>query len=47
MKALRFYKAGDLRVEDIAEPECGPDQVMVNIQTPSNTNHLATTADYI
>jgi NADPH:quinone reductase-like Zn-dependent oxidoreductase len=33
MKALRFYKAGDLRVEDIAEPECGPDQVMVDIQT--------------
>jgi L-iditol 2-dehydrogenase len=35
MKALRFYKAGDLRVEDIAEPECGPDQVMVDIQTVS------------
>ncbi|MES1937767.1 2,3-butanediol dehydrogenase [Salinisphaera hydrothermalis] len=31
MKALRFHAAGDLRIEDVAEPaEPGPDQVVVS-----------------
>ena len=27
MKALRFYAPEDVRLEDVPEPQCGPDEV--------------------
>lgn len=29
MKALRFHGKGDIRVEDVEEPKCGPGKVKV------------------
>ncbi|RRD45821.1 zinc-dependent dehydrogenase [Tessaracoccus sp. OH4464_COT-324] len=31
MLALRFYAPGDLRLEDIPEPVCGPDEVKIKV----------------
>ncbi len=31
MKALRFYAPGDVRLEDVPEPECGPDEVKIRV----------------
>jgi L-iditol 2-dehydrogenase len=35
MKALRFYAPEDLRVEDVPEPECGPDEVKLKVKNCS------------
>ncbi len=35
MKALRFYAPGDLRVEDVPEPECGADEIKLKIKNCS------------
>ncbi len=35
MKALRFYAPGDLRLEDVPEPVCGPDQVKLRVRNCS------------
>src|SRR4029079_19254996 len=29
MKAWRFHAFGDMRLDDVPEPECGPDHVLV------------------
>ena len=31
MKALRFYAPEDVRLEDVPEPECGPDEVKIKV----------------
>ncbi|QIK71868.1 alcohol dehydrogenase catalytic domain-containing protein [Propioniciclava coleopterorum] len=31
MKALRFYAPGDVRLEEVPEPECGPDEVKIKV----------------
>lgn len=35
MKALRFYAPGDVRVEDVPEPECGPREVKIAVKNCS------------
>ena len=35
MKALRYYAPDDLRIEDVAEPECGPDEVKLKVKNCS------------
>ena len=35
MKALRFYAPGDVRVEDVPEPECGPREVKIKVKNCS------------
>lgn len=35
MKAVRFYAPGDVRIEDIPEPECGPDEIKVKVKNCS------------
>ncbi|MBF6136323.1 alcohol dehydrogenase catalytic domain-containing protein [Nocardia otitidiscaviarum] len=35
MKALRYYAPEDLRLEDIPEPECGPDQIKLRVRNCS------------
>ncbi len=35
MKALRFYAPGDLRVEDVPEPVCRPDEVKIRVRNCS------------
>ena len=35
MKALRFYAPEDVRLEDVAEPECGPDEVKLQVRNCS------------
>ncbi len=35
MKALRFYAPEDVRLEDVAEPECGPDEVKLRVRNTS------------
>lgn len=35
MKALRFYAPKDVRLEDVAEPECGPDEVKLRVRNCS------------
>jgi L-iditol 2-dehydrogenase len=35
MKALRFYAPEDVRLEDVAEPTCGPDEVKIKVRNCS------------
>jgi L-iditol 2-dehydrogenase len=35
MKALRFYAPEDVRLEDVPEPECGPDEVKLKVKACS------------
>ena len=35
MKALRFHAPGDVRLEDVPEPECGPDEVKIRVRNCS------------
>ncbi|QYJ05645.1 zinc-dependent dehydrogenase [Nocardioides panacisoli] len=35
MKALRFYAPGDLRLEDVPEPQCGPGEVKLRVRNCS------------
>ena len=35
MKALRFYAPGDLRLEDVPEPVCGPDEIKLRVRNCS------------
>jgi L-iditol 2-dehydrogenase len=35
MKALRFYAPGDVRLEDVPEPECGPREVKIKVKNCS------------
>jgi L-iditol 2-dehydrogenase len=35
MKALRFYAPEDVRIEDVPEPECGPDEVLLRVRNCS------------
>ena len=35
MKALRFYAPEDVRVEDVPEPECGPNEVKIRVKNCS------------
>ena len=35
MKALRFYAPEDIRLEDVPEPECGPDEVKLKVKNCS------------
>jgi L-iditol 2-dehydrogenase len=35
MKALRFYAPEDVRLEDVPEPECGPDEVKLRVRNTS------------
>jgi L-iditol 2-dehydrogenase len=35
MKALRFYAPEDVRLEEVAEPECGPDEVKLRVRNCS------------
>jgi L-iditol 2-dehydrogenase len=35
MKALRFYAPEDVRIEDVPEPECGPDEVKLRVRNCS------------
>jgi len=35
MKVLRFYAPKDVRVEDVPEPECGPDEVKLRVRNCS------------
>ena len=35
MKALRFYAPEDVRVEDVPEPECGPDEIKLKVRNCS------------
>lgn len=35
MKALRFYAPGDVRVEDVPEPACGPREVKIKVRNCS------------
>lgn len=32
MKAVRLYQKGDLRIDDVAEPECGENDVIVSVR---------------
>ena len=47
MKALRFYAPEDVRLEDVPEPECGPDEVKLGSRTAppaAPTSRSSTTA---
>src|SRR4026209_28925 len=35
MKALRYYAPEDVRIEDVPEPECGPDEVKLKVRNCS------------
>jgi L-iditol 2-dehydrogenase len=35
MRALRFYAPEDVRIEDVPEPECGPDEVKLKVRNCS------------
>ncbi|GAA4115400.1 zinc-dependent dehydrogenase [Nocardioides fonticola] len=35
MKALRFYAPGDLRLEEVPEPVCGPDEIKIRVRNCS------------
>ena len=35
MKALRFYAPGDVRLEDVPEPVCGPEEVKIRVRNCS------------
>ena len=35
MKALRFYAPEDVRLEDVPEPACGPDEVKLRVKNCS------------
>ncbi|SPF68251.1 Alcohol dehydrogenase GroES-like domain [Propionibacterium ruminifibrarum] len=35
MKALRFHAPEDVRLEDVPEPECGPDQIKIKVKNCS------------
>ena len=35
MKALRFYAPEDVRLEDVPEPTCGPDEVKLRVRNCS------------
>lgn len=35
MKALRFHAPGDVRLEDVPEPECGPEEVKIRVRNCS------------
>lgn len=35
MKAVRFYAPGDVRIEDVEEPTCGPDEVKMRVKNCS------------
>lgn len=35
MKALRFYAPEDVRLEDVPEPQCGPDEVKIRVRNCS------------
>ena len=35
VKALRFYAPGDLRIEEVPEPVCGPDEVKLRVKNCS------------
>ena len=35
MKALRFYAPEDVRLEDVPEPVCGPDEIKLRIRNCS------------
>ena len=35
MKALRFHAPGDVRLEDVPEPECGPEEVKIKVKNCS------------
>jgi L-iditol 2-dehydrogenase len=35
MKALRFYAPKDVRLEDVPEPDCGPDEVKLRVRNCS------------
>ncbi|NLE17699.1 MAG: alcohol dehydrogenase catalytic domain-containing protein [Propioniciclava sp.] len=35
MKALRFYAPGDVRLEDVPEPTCGPEEVKIKVKNCS------------
>ena len=35
MKVVRFYAPKDVRIEDVPEPECGPDEVKLRVRNCS------------
>ncbi|MHA6511499.1 zinc-dependent dehydrogenase [Tessaracoccus sp. Z1128] len=35
MKALRFHAPGDVRLEDVPEPDCGPEEVKIRVRNCS------------
>ena len=35
MKALRFYAPEDVRLEDVPEPDCRPDEVKIRVRNCS------------
>ncbi len=35
MKALRYYAPEDVRLEDVPEPQCGPDEVKIRVRNCS------------
>jgi L-iditol 2-dehydrogenase len=35
MKALRFHAPGDVRLEDVPEPQCGPEEVKIRVRNCS------------
>ena len=35
MKALRYHAPGDVRIEDVPEPVCGPDQIKIRVRNCS------------
>lgn len=35
MKALRFHAPGDVRIEDVPEPECGPAEIKIKVKNCS------------
>ncbi len=35
MKAMRFHAPGDVRLEDLPEPECGPDEIKIRVRNCS------------
>jgi len=38
MKALRFYAPEDVRLEDVPEPECGPDEIKIKVKKESGAS---------
>ena len=41
MKALRFYAPEDVRLEEVEEPVCGPDEVKLRVRNCSVSSPLA------